>query len=290
MKVNVYLVEKCKHLNNNNFWRKTMKKNLLLITALLAGNNALFCMEKPASNSSKIAVDKQNTCINYIDVDPKPMIYHGGPNLRFYGEYRSRPLENGLVSFPVNACDPLPLNTFGPIRYFFLSATGGNTLAMGSAIKVEDPTITNIVVVRGKDVSGCRMEAYLGYNKHDFKTKGKNKICIAQLLAINTKDIRCAQTQPTIFAPVTGYLSNADLSREICNRLENIKDRDWRSPIFKQTMLELLGEGWVLREGYGSWSCTCDEAVVSNIGIYTNKIYWTQEENKLKDFNYKNKN
>ena len=224
---------------------------ILAISMLLSGS--LLCMEKPSADFRKTPV-KYDMRKEYIDVDPKPMIYHGGPNLRFYGEYRSRSLENGLVSFPVNACDPLPLNTFGPIRYFFLSATGGNTLAVGSAVKVEDPAITNIVVIRGKDDSGCRMEAYLGYNKHDFKTKGKNKICMAQLLAINTKDIRCAQTQPTIFAPITSFLSHMELSREICNHLENVKDRDWKSPVFKQTMLELLGEGWVLREGYNnSW-------------------------------------
>ena len=38
-----------------------MKKNLLLITALLAGNNALFCMEKPELGLASKSTTDQNT-------------------------------------------------------------------------------------------------------------------------------------------------------------------------------------------------------------------------------------
>lgn len=260
---------------------------ILLISMLLSGS--LLCMEKPAVDFRKIPT-KHTTCREYIEVDQRPLLSHGGSKLRFYKEYPSR-IEDGKVSFPLTACDPLPLNTFGPIRYFFVSATGGNILTPGSAIKVEDPSITNIVVVRGKDDGiGNRLEAYLGYSVHDFKPQGAHKkIFIAQLLAITTKN-RGIETRTTLFAPAIGNLNNMDLSREIRNHLENMKDWDWKSPIFKQTMLKLLGEGWVLREGYNCWFCTRDEAIVSNGGIYTNKIYWTQEENKLKGIRYNNKN
>ena len=67
-----------------------------------------------------------------------------------------------------------------------------------------------------------------------------------------------------------------------------MKDWDWKVPSLSKRCWK--GEGWVLREGYNCWLCTRDEAIVSNSGIYTNKIYWTQEENKLKGIKYDSKN
>ncbi len=272
-----------------------MKKNLLLITALVSAlGTPVLSMEKPEPNVANKPAAKPNVRINYIDVDETPITNHAGSNLRYYGEYRARKLENGIVSFPVNACDPLPLNTFGnKIRYFFLSATGGNNLVPGAPVKVDDPTLTNIVVVRGKnEIFGQRIEAYLGYNNNDFKTKGKNKICVAKLLALNTKDTRYALTIPYFFQPAIGCLNLMELTREIKNHLENIKDWDWKSPEFRKVMHKLLGKEWTLYESphdNNNWSFGNDEAVIANGKFHTYKVYWTLDQNKLKGITYQKK-
>ena len=59
----------------------------------------------------------------------------------------------------------------------------------GEAVEVTDANISTIVVVRGKNnVNNIRFEAYLGYNKNNFKIIGKKKIYKAQLLSLTTKD------------------------------------------------------------------------------------------------------
>jgi len=152
---------------------------------------------------------------DYIEIDPTPIAHQTGSALRYYGEYRARILPNGLMSFPIASCYPLPINMAGNIRYFFTSATAGNISTPGEAIKIEDPAISNVVVVRGKDDGNeNKFEAYIGYNKNDFKNLGRKRVYQSKILAINTKSTRYTENKSSkIFEPAS-HLSRMELARE----------------------------------------------------------------------------
>ncbi len=230
----------------------------------------------------------------YVDVDIAKIAHYTGSvnNLRFYNEYRPKMLNDNTISFPLNACDPVPIHTFGDIRYFYTSAMAGKFPHPGSPYQIEK--FTNIFAVRGKnDLNGARIEVYLGINENDFKEKGTNKIYTAQLLVLQKKSTkRVNESDNHTFD--TKLLRPHQLSLEISKRLENRKDSGWGNPQFQKAFLELLGEGWVhYRVLIGGKIrpnvFTRDDEVIGNGVFHSSKVYWTKNENKLKGITYSKK-
>jgi len=243
----------------------------------------------------------RNSRNDLIVTDLNPVIYYTGINPTvassgFYGEYRARILDNSRVTFPIVSCDPLPLNTFGSIRYFFTSAISGNCPHMGQPIKIDNTAISNIVVVRGKSDSGNRFEAYLGYNHDDFENSGRRQIYQARLLALTVKlvshveNVRFFMFEPASCLSVSSSINCEGMDREISKHLENSKDHNWESPVFHDICRKLLGEGWVSYDDHErnrNEKCFYrDGAIFGNGKFYSPKVYWTKSENTLKGITY----
>ncbi len=260
-----------------------MKAQLSILFSLLAISLPALAMESPTHREN----DRHRM---YIDVDSHFINYYVGAPSRFYGEYRARNLDNGLVSFPVSACDPLPLNTFGTIKYFFTSAMQGHILQYGLPIQIADPNISDMVVVRAKnDATGTRAEFYLGYNKDSFQIKGKKKIYKAQPLFINVKSRQDANPQTYSLAS-SRWISPMDLSSEARKQLTNLKQFDWKNSEFQKGLLALLGEGWqVSNRDLDTYFTNYDGAIIKNGLFHSEKVYWNQYVNALKGISYTNK-
>ena len=258
-----------------------MRKSLILCSLFAAASS--IAMEMPTN------VTRHENKTQLADIDAKQLIDHSGSNFRFYGEYRARKLDGNIFSLPINACDPLPIKNFGSIRYFFLSAIEGNILTPGSAITIEDPSITDMFVVRGKDESVSRCEAYFGYNKNNFKTKGKNKIYTPRLIALNVKALRNIEIRQPVLFESSKYLTCTNMGPEIVKHLTISEDNSWRSEKFQNTLIKLLGgEGWVNKYNELN-TISCKEMVLMNAVLQSYKVYWTQQENRLKGITYQHK-
>ncbi|GEM_PF-2451338 len=239
---------------------------------------------------------------SYIELDTATIKNETGQDIRFYGEYRARELNNSMVEFPLSACDPLPLNNFGDIRYFFPSAIGGAVWAVVDPIKISDPAINTLVVVRGKnDAARQRFEAYIGYDKNRFTNKGRKRVYLARLLALRTKSLAHVEyTGVKLFNGArtlifSGYIDNDrdNINNEINKHVWDREDRDWNKPAFLETFHNLLGKDWIMSRGYMNAPQTTvftkDEAIAGNGTLYSNKVYWTENENKLKGTTYQSK-
>jgi len=81
-----------------------------------------------------------------------------------------------------------------------------------------------------------------------------------------------------------------DMGPEIRKRLNNPADAGWNNPIFLQIIRDILGDEWreVQQAPFGK-AFTKDEAFIGNGAFYSNKVYWTQDENKLKGIIYRNR-
>lgn len=250
---------------------------------------------------------------DYINVKEREISYHTG-NVRFYGEYRPQLLEDNIVSFPLNACDPVPVETFGTAQYFFTSATQGRVPTPGEAITI-DETATNVIAVRGKcDTNGHRVESYIGYNKNDFQQDGHKRIFTPSFVLLQIKNTKHVdETRKAMI--IGGNLSNIhslNISREVSRYLAGKKALDpvapavetrpsasrriQRAPIDseadkQEAMRALLGDGWMpcrmLVGGTLSNAFTNDEKILGNGISLSNKVYWTAERNELKGTTYR---
>lgn len=219
----------------------------------------------------------------FVDLDLSNITSDANASVRFYPEYKSRPLQNNddIVEFPLTACDRLTINTFGDIRYFFTSASADNPSQYGIAIAVENPAIDTIVVVRGSEEStGNKFEAYLGYASEDFVKKGRKTVYSAHLMRLTA-----SATENTNLLVNSGRkIDFKELYSEIRKRLPNFID--WRpgSPAYQRVMLELLGNGteWNQASSKRGNALTRDGVFIGNGLFYSDKVYWTASENKIK--------
>jgi hypothetical protein len=231
----------------------------------------------------------------YLELENSQVWYYVGDDVNYYKEYRSKSMGNNLVTFPLECTDPLPIEYCGDTRFFVTSAKVGSTKAgsfymHGQAYTILNPSITQVVVVRGIARSNnCPLQAYLGFNFKDFKSagyKGCNKIHTARILALTTKK----QQDGNSFGYSWGYQHSINLTdvksfgnQEIGLEVKKIMlehgiqeedfKRSWNSPLFQAKVRELLGE----RAKDFSFTNQCIESSVS---------YWTEEENKLKRITY----
>lgn len=197
-----------------------------------------------------------------------------------------------MASFPLKACDPLPINEFGTIGYFFTSAISGKVHCPGQPVKIEDPTITDIVVVRGKDqLNQTRFEAYLGINKKEFQIKNNTKIYVAKLLALNTKSTRFINEIRCPFFNGCKLLTTLELGQEARKYLKDPNDCSWQDERFLKLCLDLLGgDQW---RQYIDYSDVVQRPAYTMNGItfkagyfYSDNVYWTESENTLKGITY----
>lgn len=249
---------------------------------------SLSAMDKPLPKNAPIAAKMAE----FVDLETQSINYNVGRHIRFYGEYKVKPLPNNAVSFPLEAADPLIVYEFGSIPYFFTSAATGKMFKFGEAIKIEDPHIFDVVAIRGTDdVSGNRFEAYIGINKKNFKIKNNKKIYPGQLLALSVKSKQDINNAPTTLYGTTKYLTNADIGREVVKNLQNPGDNNWNNERFWKVILTLLGgEGWKESiDVHNRRTYTKDDITVSANGLYSRMVYWDQHQNLLKGIAYKNK-
>lgn len=263
-----------------------MKNFVFMLPLLILGTFTINAMEQKKLN--------QNEYVN-LDASQFELIsyYTGNPDyLRFYKEYKAYKLPNKTISFPLHACDPLKLNTLGSIQYFFSSAITGNVPTPGTAVSIESP-INSIIAIRGKnDLNGQRFEAYIGFDSKNMKCVGKKRIYNAQILAIQTKSTQHVDETLCHCFNQAKPVDTTQVGQEVGKQLKDLQDKDWKSPVFQKTLHELLGKEWTLKKSvyiynHSSDIFTHDEAIVGNGIFFSNKVYWTEKENRLKGTTYK---
>ncbi len=250
--------------------------------------------KKHTMSKTKTLVSKEHTLVReFINIDSRTVEYYTGSNLRYYKEYKGFlvPKCHGVVSFPLENCDPLPLESAGDLKFFFTSAVEGSQVTPGTAARVIDPNISKVIAIRGKSESnGHWAQVYLGIDSNDFKLMGyKNskKIYNAKIMAIQSKDTAHVETR-CYFPPknpMHGYAFSSEAPANACylditaiglevrKHLTNPKDCDWNNATFKKILAELF----MKTPGVCLWhGC-----------LVMQTCYWSKEENKLKGFKYK---
>jgi hypothetical protein len=170
----------------------------------------------------------------------------------------------------------------------------------GQPICIDTSVIDKVVAIRGKDESnGTRFEAYLGYKINAQDKSQQPKTYTAKLLALNTKSTADgSHGVPLVFehASILGSLnglgntSGTGFLNEVCKCLDP-KDRDNNSPVLKAKMKELFNpEAKEQKMLFGARgicdALVYDEAILISGCLFSNKVYWTEKENKLKGITY----
>jgi len=212
---------------------------------------------------------------DYIDLKSDKIEYYTGVNIRYYKEYAPKQFE-GVTSFPVHRCDPVPIDNIGNLKVFFTSAIEGHQPLSGQGIVIPTPeSLTKIIVVRGKsESSGHRVEVYAGYNPDDYELKGRyrNKIHKAVLLALQVKDTHYVENRLVHLLSDAQYLTSWMIGTEIKKRFSDSKDWNWNGEVFQQHFQQMIPK----RAGF--------YIMYQTISLHT--PYWTKDENKLKGIKY----
>lgn len=212
----------------------------------------------------------------YIDLDDGQVGYYTGAHVRYYKEYTPKQFE-GITSFPVHRCDPVPIDNINDLKVFFTSAIEGHQPIPGQGIVIPMPeSITKILAVRGKsESSGIRVEAYIGYNPSAYEVKGRNrnKIYKAILLVAQVKNTRNVENRSVHLFSGAQYLTNMMIAQEIKKHLSEPKDWNWNGELFQQHFQQMLPK----REGFS----------IAHHMICLNTPYWTKDENRLKGITYR---
>lgn len=264
------------------------KKNSIICPKpmrFLAGINIFFLEEITKKPKNQILNQTQypylQPILHYIDIDDYQVSYYTGDKFSYYNEYRaSRKIGKNLVSFPLGCCDPLPLASFGSIKYFFTSAIEGQFPKNGQAYCITDPTIKQIIAVRARSSNGYWAQVYIGFDPDNFKTmgyKGYKAIYNGKVVAIQYKNTKHIEQRGCYISSEVAYLDNLNMALEVRKYLMDSKDFDWMSPVFRKKFKELLS---LPSGGYFNW----DYQILSST-----TCYWTKDENKLKEIKYKRK-
>lgn len=208
----------------------------------------------------------------YVEIGDNQVEYHTGAQIKYFGEYSAYRVRPDFVSFPVERCDPLPIEQAGAIKFFFTSAIEGTLPVPGQPVHIIAPNITQVVVVRAKSESnGHTAQVYVGIDLNKFKCagyKGCNKIYIGEILAIQHKDTQHVEMTGCYFGSSAKYLDSMVLGKEMKNLLENPIDYNWSSPVFQQHLNRLF--------------CNQPDTYFQHGCLMSNNCYWTKDENKLK--------
>lgn len=245
------------------------------------------------SKDKKLDTAAQRMVREFINIDNRIVEYYTGTNVRYYKEYKSFhvPKSDSLVSFPLENCDPLPLEKAGDLRFFFTSSVAGSQATGGAAVRIIDPNITKIIVIRGKSESnGHWAQVYIGIDPNDFKLMGyrnSKKIYNAKILVIQSKDTAHVETRCYYPPknPIHGYafssespayacnLDSTTMALEVKKHLLDPKDFNWNGETFQKILAELFMKSPDVHLQHGCLTMqTC---------------YWDTEENKLKGTKYR---
>jgi hypothetical protein len=216
------------------------------------------------NNNQNQPQQRQNSKFGFVELPMKEMIYYTALT-EFYKEYKAQVDQNkseeSIVSFPIRSCDPLPIKTFGGVRWFTTSAISGNRGEHGINFEIVNPSITNVLAVRGKTSNG-KAEFYFGYdaNNPNFNN-GKKKVFQGILLyLVNKQPLYSTENRSVMAFPDVAYLSS-----RLTNRFEK----------------------YLFRQHDGS-QIAIDQNFYRELGGAPFECYWTETENKLKGIQYKN--
>lgn len=221
---------------------------------------------------------------HYIEIEDDKVEYYTGCNINYYGEYHAKRKTDKkyTVSFPIDRCDPLPLEKFGEIKLFFTSAIEGNVPQPGIPCMITDASITQILAVRARaNSNNHRAQIYIGFDPADFKRSGYkdcNALYAGKILAIQYKNTTHVECTGCYLGSGVRHLTNMELSLEVRKYLTDSKDFSWKSPVFQKKIQEFLPQ----RSGV----CFCWESQM----LFMRDCYWTKDENKLKDIKYNQAN
>lgn len=276
----------------------TIKRSCIVLVLL-----SVFCLEameqeaKPVrrSRNRNVAMrKKESKGKEYIDLAPaliKDIEYHTGTNIQFFKEYGAQNKSDGTVSFPKKKTDPVPIKTFGSLRYFFPSASVSNRgpeLAMPLLISDQE-TVEQVIAVRGRASNNHKVYVYLGINRDNGKKvgyKGSNTVYAATIVAMQRKNLfyDCKAQCELYFYDGKEYsepnwgkieiLHNMKMFQELKKYLDDKKDWDAKSPKYQEKVKELLGDD------YKFWNQK-PHLLKSDV------VYWTETENRLKGTQYK---
>jgi len=206
---------------------------------------------------------QQNSQFDFVEFPTQEMHYYTGVST-FYNEYKARAEVNkngdSIVSFPVRSCDPLPINSFGDVRWFWTSAVKG--VGLGNSIEIINPSITNILVVRGKHPLGAsRSEIYFGYDSNNpiFRSAHK-RVFQGILLHTMTKSRESVAGHYHIFPNEAAYLSS------------RLKESGYGKQCY-----------FIQKDGN---SIEINRDMFNRLSL-SGECYWTITENKLKGIKYK---
>lgn len=217
--------------------------------------------QEPRQNKQPM---KQPLQFDLVQLPMKTMAYYTALT-EFYKEYKNQidQNENGelIVSFSIKSCDPLPIKTFGGVRWFTTSAISGNRGEHGINFEIVNPSITNVLAVRGKTSNG-KAEFYFGYDANNPKfNNGKKKVFQGILLYLVNKQPLYSTENRSVWAfPDVAYLSS-----RLTNRFEK----------------------YLFTQHDGS-QIAIDQNFYRELAGAPFECYWTETENKLKGIQYKN--
>lgn len=184
----------------------------------------------------------------------------------FYKEYKAREQvnKNGelIVSFPVYCCDPLPIKSFGDVRWFTTSAISGNRGEDGINFEILNPFITNILAVRAKTNNG-RAEFYFGYDANNpiFRKANKRVFQGILLYLVNKEPLYMDQNRSVWAFPDVAYLQS---------RLSN-----------------RFGKYFFRQQDGSQVEIDQNQKLFNELYRVPSECYWTATENKLKGIEYK---
>lgn len=221
----------------------------------------------------------------YVDLKDKLAHDWAGPDLQYYKEYHAHRVNNDTVSFPLDSCDPLPVQTFDNLKYFFTSAIESNTSCLrynGEPLQISEPTVDKIIAVRGKGSAGTWAHIYAGYNSNNFKLIKNKKIFEAKLLYLWCKDTRNPQRQSVHYPleSLVKHFGNTEIALAIRPHLSDSKNYNWRDPEFQK----------IFRENFLKSNGINDLYSQNGQDLLSRTCYWTKEENKLKGIKYSSSN
>ena len=223
----------------------------------------------------------------FIELDDKDVQYHIGGNIRYYKEYHASN-SNNKVLFPVKSTDPLPIEYFGEKRFFMLSADKGSLAirggfgGIGEPYMILDPAIKQLAVVRGVSQSNnCGVNVYMGLDTDNVKRCGhenRDRLYTARILILQAKEKNCSSDSGNSWYHNHSMpneircFNNLDICLEVKKHLSP-SDFGWRNPVMQAKVKELFGK-------------RAQNFNFENQSFYSNEVYWTEKENKLKGITY----
>src|SRR5262249_19293736 len=141
-------------------------------------------------------------------------------------------------------CDPLPLEVFGTIKWFFSSAMRDPVLYFGEAIAVTNPSITNVYAVRGQTDNDNWVHIYFGLDAHNPKfSNATYSVYQGNILYVVSKNISPTEKNNYYFSFDAKCLDSATINAEISKYIK--VDSPAFPYVFKNLFLRKNGSDYI---------------------------------------------